>query len=441
MTPQLNRRSFLRNTGMAAAAFAVTRPWLNSAARTISPNEKLNVAAIGLGVGASNVRNSSDENIVALCDLDLSRCGGTIKQQPKAALYTDFRKMLDEQKDIDAVIIATPDHSHAYIAMECMRRGKHVYVQKPISHSVFEARVLTESAHKYKVVTQMGNQGHSGEGIRQVTEWIAAGLIGKVREVHTWTNRPIWPQSLEMDRPTDVQNAPQGMDWNQWCGPAPLRPFHASYHPGKWRAWWDFGTGSLGDMGCHILDPVFSSVAFTYPNSVICLQGGTGPDSWGLDNQVRYTFPGTKFTADTVTLNWFDGSLRPGKEVQALLGDRKITDQGSIYIGTTGVLYSPYIGAPVLFPTEKGKDIPIVKIPGDNHYLQWVEACRGNGAASAPFSYSGPMTESVLLGTMSTRFPKQELTWNAEKMEITNFKDANQFVRKTYRKGYEVEGL
>ena len=205
MTPQLDRRSFLRQTGMAAAAFAVSRPWLNSAARTISPNEKLNIAAIGLGVGASNVRNSADENIVGLCDLDLSRCGGLIKQFPKAGVFTDFRKMLDQQKDIDAVIIATPDHSHAYIAMECMRRGKHVYVQKPISHSVFEARILTESAHKYKVATQMGNQGHSGEGIRQVTEWIAAGLIGKVREVHTWTNRPIWPQSLEMGRPTEVQ--------------------------------------------------------------------------------------------------------------------------------------------------------------------------------------------------------------------------------------------
>ena len=321
MTPQLNRRSFLRNTGMAAAAFAVTRPWLNSAARTVSPKEKLNIAAIGFGgVGGSNVKNSADENIVALCDLDLNRCGGTIKQFPKAALFTDFRKMLDEQKDIDAVIIATPDHSHAYIAMECMRRGKHVYVQKPISHSVFEARILTESAHKYKVVTQMGNQGHSGEGIRQVTEWIAAGLIGKVREVHTWTNRPIWPQSLEMDRPSEVQKAPDGMDWNQWCGPAPLRPFHASYHPGKWRAWWDFGTGSLGDMGCHIIDPAFMALNLRYPESV---EGNVSTvyetfgkktsgkhESYPRSSIVRFKFP-ARGEMPPVTLTWWDGGLMP----------------------------------------------------------------------------------------------------------------------------------
>ena len=457
MTPQLNRRSFLRNTGMAAAALAVTRPWLNSAARTVSPNEKLNIAAIGFGgVGKSNVSNSSDENIVALCDLDLSRCGGTIKQQPKAALYTDFRKMLDEQKDIDAVIIATPDHSHAYIAMECMRRGKHVYVQKPISHSVFEARILTESAHKYKVATQMGNQGHSGEGIRQVTEWIAAGLIGKVREVHTWTNRPIWPQSLEMDRPSEAQNAPEGMDWNQWCGPAAFRPYHASYHPGKWRAWCDFGTGSLGDMGCHIIDPAFMALNLRYPESV---EGNVSTvyetfgkkvsgknESYPRSSIVRFKFP-ARGEMPPVTLTWWDGGLMPQRpdelEDDMPFGDPNggclfIGDKGKLVCGCYGL--NPRILNSELREVAKKMEKTIPRIPGNSsgHEKDWIRACKGGHVASSNFDYSGPLSEMVLMGNLAARFPDRKLLWDGAKMEVTNDKGANAYVRREYRKGFEL---
>ena len=350
MIPPLNRRDFLKSAGLASAAFAVARPWLNSSARTVSPSEKLNIAAIGFGgVGGSNVRNSADENIVALCDLDLNskRCASTIKTQPQAALFTDFREMLEKQKDIDAVIIATPDHSHAYIAMECMRAGKHVYVQKPIAHSVFEARTLTEAARKYKVVSQMGNQGHSGEGIRQITEWIAAGLIGQVREVHAWTNRPIWPQSSEMERPKDVQSPPEGMDWNKWIGPAPSRPFNSVYHPGKWRAWCDFGTGSLGDMGCHIIDPIFMALKLRYPTSV---EGNVSTvyESFGQETKsknecyprssiARFKFPAREGLAP-VELTWWDGGLMPSRpdelEEEDSFGDR---NGGCLFIGDKAI--------------------------------------------------------------------------------------------------------
>ncbi|RLS27344.1 MAG: gfo/Idh/MocA family oxidoreductase [Planctomycetota bacterium] len=435
---KLTRRSAIKTMGIALTAPMVFKRFTQAA-----PSETLMHASFGAGGMARSDINSltasKNLKLVAVADVDKSRLEELKKSFPDVKVYTDWRELLDKEKGLNSANISTPDHMHAPITMRAMQQGLNVYTQKPLTQSIYESRQLTKVAAEKKLVTQMGIQIHSHEVHKTVVNAIQTGVVGKVKEIYSWSGKQ-WGD--KGPRPEKTDAVPATLDWNGWLGVAAERPYITGYyHPGNWRKRLDFGTGTFGDMGCHILDPVFSSVAFTSPNSVICLQGGTGPDSWGLDNQVRYTFPGTNFTTDTVTLNWFDGSLRPGKEVQALLGDRKITDQGSIYIGTTGVLYSPYIGAPVLFPTEKGKDIPIVKIPGDNHYLQWVEACRGNGAASAPFSYSGPMTESVLLGTMSTRFPKQELTWNAEKMEITNFKDANQFVRKTYRKGYEVEGL
>ncbi|MFM7096282.1 MAG: Gfo/Idh/MocA family protein [Gemmataceae bacterium] len=435
---KLNRRSAIKTMGMALTAPMVFKRFTQAA-----PSETLMHASFGAGGMAradiNSLTASKNLKLVAVADVDKSRLEELKKSFPDVKVYTDWRELLDKEKGLNSANISTPDHMHAPITMRAMQQGLNVYTQKPLTQSIYESRQLTKVAAEKKLVTQMGIQIHSHEVHKTVVNAIQTGVVGKVKEIYSWSGKQ-WGD--KGPRPEKTDAVPATLDWNGWLGVASERPYiNGYYHPGNWRKRLDFGTGTFGDMGCHILDPVFSSVAFTYPSSVICLQGGACPDSWGLDNQVRYTFPGTKFTTDTVTLNWFDGSLRPGKEVQALLGDRKITDQGSIYIGTTGVLYSPYIGPPVLFPTEKGKDIPIVKIPGDNHYLQWVEACRGNGAVSAPFSYSGPMTESVLLGTMSTRFPKQELTWNAEKMEITNFKDANQFVRKTYRKGFEVAGL
>jgi predicted dehydrogenase len=457
MSTPLDRRGFLRHTGLAAAGFALTRPWLNAATPAVSPNSKLNVAAIGFGgVGGSNVRNSADENIVALCDLDLKRCAGTIKQFPKAETFTDFRVMLDKRKDIDAVIIATPDHSHAYIAMECMRRGKHVYVQKPIAHNVFEARTLTEAARAHKVVTQMGNQGHSGEGIRQICEWLEAGLIGQVREAHAWTNRPIWPQSSDTPRPTDKATPPEGMDWDLWCGPAPLRPYHPTYHPGKWRAWCDFGTGSLGDMGCHIIDPLFLALKLRYPESV---EGNvsTGYADFGhkspvlnecfpRSSVVRYRFP-ARGDLPPVQLTWWDGGLMPARPVE-LEDDMPFGDGdgGCLLIGDKGkIVCGCYGSKPRLLDRDQreaakkvAKTIP--RIPGNNsgHEKDWLRACKGGVPASSNFDYSGPLSEMVLMGNLAIRFPGQKLLWDGEKMQVTNDAKANAFVRRVYRQGFEL---
>ena len=263
------RRTFLAGAAVATAGFTIVPRHVLGGQATPAPSDKLNIAAVGVGgMGKSNLKRCEDENIVALCDVDFSLADPVFEKYPAAKRYRDYRVMLDEQKDIDAVIVATPDHTHAVIAMAAMARKKHVYVQKPLTHSVYEARLLTETARKYEVATQMGNQGHSGEGIRLLCEWVWDGAIGPIREVHAWTNRPVWPQGIEVDRPADTPAVPAGLDWDLWLGPARTRPYHPTYHPAKWRAWCDFGTGSLGDMGCHIVDPLFWALKLKYPVSV-----------------------------------------------------------------------------------------------------------------------------------------------------------------------------
>jgi len=435
---KLTRRSAIKTMGLALTAPMVFKRFTQAA-----PSETLMHASFGAGGMArsdiSALSASKNLKLVAVADVDKSRLEELKKFFPDVKVYTDWRELLDKEKGLNSANISTPDHMHAPITMRAMQQGLNVYTQKPLTQSIYESRQLTKVAAEKKLVTQMGIQIHSHEVHKTVVNAIQTGVVGKVKEIYSWSGKQ-WGDNNP--RPEKTDPVPASLDWKGWLGVAAERPYiNGYYHPGNWRKRLDFGTGTFGDMGCHILDPVFSAVALTAPTSVVCLQGSTGADSWGLDNQVKYSFPGTKFTTDIITLNWFDGKLRPAREIQALLGTTKLSDQGSIYIGTAGVLYSPYIGAPTVYLDGKQVEAKITKIPGDNHYLQWVEACRGNGAASAPFSYSGPMTESVLLGTMSTRFPKQELIWDAEKMEITNFKGANQFVRKTYSKGYEVEGL
>jgi predicted dehydrogenase len=266
---KLTRRRFLKGTTASAAAIMVVPRHVLGGLGYTAPSDKLNLAGIGVGgMGKNNLAACEAENIVALCDVDDAYSAQAYERFPTAKKYRDYRKMLEQQKDIDAIIIATPDHTHAVIAMAAMQMGKHVYVQKPITHSVYEARKLTEAARKYKVVTQMGNQGHSGDGARMTCEWIWDGAIGPVREVHAWTNRPVWPQGVEVDRPTETPAVPPTLDWDLWIGPAQYRPYHPDYLPEKWRAWWDFGTGSLGDLGCHILDPAFWALKLKYPDSV-----------------------------------------------------------------------------------------------------------------------------------------------------------------------------
>jgi predicted dehydrogenase len=261
-TPKLDcsvpRRTVLASVTAATAGFMIVPRRVLGGTGYTAPSDQLNIAGIGIGgMGKENLSRCTTERIVALCDVDFGFAEPVFAKYPEAKRYRDYRVMLDEQKDIDAVIVATPDHSHAVIAMAAMERKKHVYVQKPLTHSVYEARLLTETARKQGVASQMGNQGHSGEGSRLLCEWIWDGAIGDVREAHAWTNRPVWPSGIEVDRPTETPDRPVGLDWDLWLGPAQPRPYHPMYHPAKWRAWWDFGTGSLGDMACHIIDPLF----------------------------------------------------------------------------------------------------------------------------------------------------------------------------------------
>lgn len=435
---KISRRNALTRLGASALAPMVYRQFTEAA-----PSETLLHASFGAGGMARSDINSltasKNLKLVAVADVDEGRLAELKKSFPGIKTYTDWRELLDKEKGLHSANISTPDHMHAPITMRAMQQGLHVYTQKPLTQSIYESRQLARVAREKKIVSQMGIQIHSHEVHKTVVKAIQDGVIGKVKAIHSWSGKQ-WGD--KGPRPDKTDKVPAGLQWDGWLGVAAERPYiQGYYHPGNWRKRLDFGTGTFGDMGCHILDPVFGSVALTMPTSVICTQGGTGPDSWGLDNQVQYTFPGTKFTDSTLTLTWYDGKLRPSAEVQALLGKTKLSDQGSLYIGTTGVLYSPYIAMPSVYKDGKQVEANITKVPGDNHYLQWVEAARGNGKTSAPFDYAGPMTETVLIGCLSTRFPNQKLEWDGKNMVVTNVKEANQFVRKSYRKGWEVEGL
>jgi predicted dehydrogenase len=438
-TSRITRRAALR--GLAAAGFAA--PLVLQASAHAGPIETLNHASFGAaGMALSDIQSltaSKNLRLVAVADVDMSRTATVQKQFPKARIYQDWRQLLDKEKELHSVNVSTPDHMHAPITMRAIHQGLHVYTQKPLTQTIYEARQLTLAARDRKIISQMGIQIHSHAVHRTVVATIQAGAIGKVREVHSWSNKHWGDRN---PRPNRNDKPPASLNWDFWLGVAAERPYLAKYyHPSEWRKRLDFGTGTFGDMGCHILDPVFASLSLTAPRSVRADSGAVGADSWGLDCRVEYVFPGTKATVDTLTLFWYDGNMRPPAKVMNLIGKQKPSDQGSIYIGTNGVLYSPYIAQPVLCPEEKFRDYKLPQLGSQNHYLQFVEACRGNGSTSTPFDYSGPLTEAVLLGCLSTRFQKQTLEWDAVKLQVTNFKAANDFVRKTYRKGWEVKGL
>ncbi len=435
----ISRRSALKQMTTAALAAPMVFRHLAQAA----PNETLLHASFGADGMAfadiSSLTASKFLKLVAVAEVDLTRVKKVKERFPEVRIYQDWRELLDKEKGLNSVNVSTPDHMHAPITMRAMQQGLHVYTQKPLTQTIYESRQLARVAREKKIVSQMGIQIHSHEVHKTVVATVHAGLIGKVKEVHSWSGKQ-WGDHKE--RPKRVDPVPPTLNWDLWLGVAAERPFIAGYyHPSEWRKRLDFGTGTFGDMGCHILDPVFAATGVTIPLKVRSEGDKPNADSWGLDNQVHYTFRGTSYTTETFQLHWYNGKLRPGEEVTRLLGSRKLHDQGSIYIGTEGVLYSPYIGPPVLLPEERyqGKTMP--KVPGDNHYLQFVEACRGNGQTSAPFDYAGPLTEAVLLGCLATRFPKTTLEWNADTMTITNEKSANQFVKREYRKGFEVPGL
>ncbi len=437
---KITRRAALKT---AAATFAVPFVWRLHA--RAAPSETVRHASFGAsGMAGSDIGSltaSKNLKLVAVCEVDDNLVGGIKKKFPDCTIYKDFRELLDKEKKLDSVNVSTPDHMHAPIAMRALNRGLHVYGQKPLTQTIYEARRLTEVAAEKKLVTQMGIQIHSARKHKLVVKLIQDGVIGKVKEVHSWSGKS-WGDTTP--KPVKEDPIPKGFDWDLWLGVASERPFIGGgyYHQGNWRKRLDFGTGTFGDMGCHILDPVFGAIGVGNPSSIRSELPGPNDYNWSLDVQVKYVFPGSKFTTDTVALTWYNGKARPPKEVVEHIGKLPLDGQGSILIGTEGVMYSQYdSGAQPILLGEKFADFKMPDVKGDDHYLQFVEAVRGNGQTSAPFSYSGPLTEMVLLGCLATRFPKTDLKWDTKAVKVTNNDDANKFVRKTYRKGHEVEGL
>ncbi len=440
---QTNRRSFLKelSTGIIVA------PWVTSGLLAQSPNSRVRHASFGCSgmamADVSAIAGHKAVDIVAACDVDSSKSAEFLKKFPNAKIYSDFRELLEKEKDLQSVNVSTPDHMHAPIGMAALQRGVNVYGQKPLTHDLYECRRLTEVAREKKLVTQMGIQIHSSFEYRTACTLVQAGTIGKVKAVHTWSSKK-WGDNGKM--PEKTEQPPANLDWDKWLGIAADRPFIGGgfYHPGNWRKRLDFGTGTFGDMGCHIYDPVFKALALTYPLSV--KNGGAAPNehSWATDAIVEYVFPGTAYTAEkTVRVTWYDGDQRPPKDVLDLIttDGKKVPDQGSIFLGTEGIMVLPHIEIPRLIG-EKFKDTAFAKIPGDNHWHQFIEAVLGNRKnGDANFDYAGPLTEAVLLGSVASRFPNQQLDWDGSALKFTNVAKANDFVKRAYRKGWEIAGL
>jgi predicted dehydrogenase len=454
----LTRRDFLTGMAATAAAFTILPGGLYAGEKTVKrrklkPSDKMNIAGVGIGgMGGGNLAALEEtENITALCDVDDAYAGPIFAKYPKAARYKDFRVMLEKEfKHIDGVIIATPDHLHAPVTMAAMQLGKHVYCQKPLTHLVSEARALTEAARKYKVVTQMGNQGHSSEALRLIAEWIWDGAIGPVHEVHAWTNRPVWPQAIPTRLP--AMPVPGTLDWDLWLGPSPVRDFNQGYLPFVWRGWWDFGTGALGDMGCHFIDPIYHALKLRFPTSVeASISALMDPlNVWEkLDNKetfpsasiVTFDFPARE-NMPPVRLVWYDGGLMPPRPEEFESG-RKMPANGAIYIGEKGkLMHDQDAGAPRLIPETamKAYTLPPKTLPRvtTSHELNWVGACKTGGVASSNFDYAGPLAETTLAGNLAVRFPWQKLEYDGENMQVINHAEANEYIKTHYRDGWSL---
>jgi hypothetical protein len=441
---QFSRREFLQRAFVASAGLAFAG-CASASRRVAKPSDTILHASIGAsGMAASDLNRIANHpfvKVVAIADVDIARAGKWKERFANVRLYQDWRQLLEKEKHLDSVNVSTPDHMHAPIAMTAMQLGKHVYCQKPLAHDIFEVRQLARCARKQGVVTQMGIQIHSLSVYRLAVRLVRDGAIGKVKEVHTWSDKD-WGDARP--KPDRVSPLPAGLDWDGWLGVAAARPFIGGgyYHPGNWRRSLDFGTGTFGDMGCHIYDPVFNALALTAPISV--RSEGVAPNQWHWAKRslIRYVFPGTPYAAgSTVNVTWYDGGQRPPAEIQALLGNQKMPDQGSIFAGTKGVMLLPHVGKPHLLPEAQFENFKMPQIESGNHYTLWLEAVRGNGRTTAGFDYSGPLTETVLLGGVASRFPQTTLQWDSKALKFPNLSDANQFLRRTYRKGWEVNGL
>jgi predicted dehydrogenase len=447
--PILTRRSFLKTSATAAAGFLIAERHILGGPRHIPPNEKLNIAVIGAGGrGMDDIQGVKSENIVALCDVDQQRSAASQKNFPKAKVHQDFRVMLDKQGDIDAVVVATPDHIHAVAAMAAIQAGKHVYCEKPLTRTVHEARALGKAAAEAKVATQMGNQGMAFEGNRLLKEWIWAGVIGPVREAHVWSDRPThrgkmplwWPQGIE--RPTETPPVPASLDWDLWLGPAPWRPYHPAYVPFKWRGWWDFGSGGLGDMGIHNLAPVFTTLKLGAPTSVYASSTPVFKETVPVASTVHYQFP-ARGDMPPVKLHWYDGGLLPARPDE-LEPDRPLDpEDGIIFVGDKGkILVRGWGGeTPRLIPESKHRDFtpPAKTLPRSiGHHEEWIQACKTGSPTESNFGFAGPLTEAVLLGSVAIRTEGQELLWDSPSMKIPNAPEAEEFLHYKYRDGWSL---
>ncbi|MFO0967384.1 MAG: Gfo/Idh/MocA family oxidoreductase [Gemmataceae bacterium] len=443
MKKSASRRSFLRQAAAATIAAPLFVPHLLSK----PPSRRVKHASFGAeGMAGSDIGSLTSHaslDLVAVAEVDNAKVVNLRKRfGDRVHVYQDWRVLLDKEgKGLDSVNVSTPDHMHAPIAMSAMQRGLHAYVQKPLAHDIYECRRLAEVARERKLVTQMGIQIHSARAYKLAVRLIQDGAIGRVREVHTWSNKK-WGDPTP--RPERKDPVPASLNWDIWLGVCATRPFIGGnyYHPGNWRKRLDFGTGTFGDMGCHIYDPVFGALALTAPISVRSEGPAPGRHNWANDAIIHYVFPGTRHTADkTVRVTWYDGDARPPRAILEHLGALKVPDQGSIFIGEKGDMLLPHVANPTLLPVASFRDFRMPEIRDDNHYHQFVNAVLGEGRTSAGFDYSGPLTEAVLLGGVATHFPKATLEWNAEKLVFRNNDDASRLVRRAYRKGWEVTGL
>ena len=481
--PSSTRRSFLKKSAIASSIFIVPRHVLGGIGY-ISPSDQLNIAAIGAGgKGTSDIMNASvkgRERVVALCDVDFSGSAKrSVKNFPKAKLYHDYREMLENEKDLDAVTISTPDHVHGPAAAFAMKRGKHVYVQKPMTHNIREARLLTEMARKNKIVTQMGNQGGSNPLLGMVQNWVDSGVLGKISKVQVWTNRPVWPQGYAMPA-ADPNLKPKDLYWNLWLGPAEQRPFTPNLHPFNWRGWWDYGTGALGDVGCHLIDIPFRTLGLKYPTDAECSVGSVYTQMWNADYNpegcppssfITLHFGATEKSQSPIEMTWSDGGIRPSHP-DIIPADNDIGGPGSrngvLIIGEKGIISTNINDSspitPKLYLNDGSSDFgPVTEDedePEYGHHRKWVDACKAgfnsteHKGLTSSFDYAGPMTETVLMGNLAIRsymlrrensegkmefFGRKKLLWDGENMRITNLEEANQFVGRTsYRNGFEL---
>lgn len=435
----VSRRSFIGSSLTAAAGFTILPSNVIAGLGHQSPGNKLNIAAIGIGgQGYVNLRNMETENIVALCDVDWDYSGNSFKRWPLAKKHKDYRVMLEEQKDIDAVVIATPDHSHALPAILAMREGKHVFLQQPLAHSVYESRILTETAQRYGVATQMGNQGNSGDGIRKICEWIWAGVVGEITHADAWTARPVWPQNIQ--RPDRSRRVPRDLDWDLFVGPATWREYNPVYHPWNWRSWWDFGSGALGDMGTHILDPAFKALMLNQPVSVEASSSEFNSDSLPNSEFIRFEFPRRdnlpKVAMPEVTVNWYDGGWLPPRPSELKDGEMMGDENGGcIFYGTRGkIMCGTFAQNPTLLPVsemehfqEPARTIRRIFNPFEGgHEQDWVRACKEPRTtrleSSSNFEYAGPLSETVALGALAVRLQslRRKFLWDGPNMRFKN---------------------